>query len=70
MLPIKLFRLVFCLFWFNRNIETLCFGIEAKQPKKRFVLDSAETSFGSGLDCFESKLVSKDIVSVSAEWLA
>jgi hypothetical protein len=30
MLSIKLFRLVFCLFWFNRNIETLCFSIEAK----------------------------------------
>jgi hypothetical protein len=44
MLPIKLFRLVFCLFRFKRNIETLCFGIEA------------QTSF----DCFESKLVSKD----------
>ncbi len=34
MLSIKLFRLVFCLFWFNRNIETLCYGIEAKQPKQ------------------------------------
>jgi hypothetical protein len=33
MLSINLFRLVFCLFRFNRNIETLCFGIEAKQPK-------------------------------------
>jgi hypothetical protein len=32
MLFIKLFRLIFCLFRFNRNIETLCFGIEAKQP--------------------------------------
>jgi hypothetical protein len=31
---IKLFRLVFCLFRFNRNIETLCFIIEAKQPKQ------------------------------------
>jgi hypothetical protein len=30
LLPIKLFRSVFCLFRFNRNIETLCFGIEAK----------------------------------------
>jgi hypothetical protein len=35
MLPIKLFRLVFCLFRLNRNIETLCFGVEAKQPKHR-----------------------------------
>ncbi len=59
MLPIKLFQLVFCLFRFNRNIETLCFGIEAKQPK-RFVSDSAGTSFGSSFGCFESKLVSKD----------
>jgi len=29
-----LFRLVFCLFRFNGNIETLCLGIEAKQPKQ------------------------------------
>ncbi len=34
MLSIKPFRLVFCLFRFNRNIETLCFGIEVKQPKQ------------------------------------
>ncbi len=41
MRPIKLIRLVFCLFRrFNRNIETLCFGIEAKQPKQSFVSDS------------------------------
>jgi hypothetical protein len=36
MLPIKLFRLVSCMFRFNRNIENICFGIEAKQPKKLF----------------------------------
>jgi hypothetical protein len=36
MFPIKLFQLVFCLFWFNRNSETLCFGIEVKQPKQTF----------------------------------
>jgi hypothetical protein len=54
MLPIKLFRLVFCLFRFNRNIETLCFGIEVKQPKQPFVLDNAEISFGSSFGCFES----------------
>ncbi len=36
MLPIKLFRLVFCFFRFNRNIETLCFGIEAKKSKQKF----------------------------------
>jgi hypothetical protein len=34
MLSFKLFWLVFYLFWFNRNIETLSFGIEAKQPKQ------------------------------------
>ncbi len=34
MLSIKLFRLVFCLFRFNLSIETLCFEIEAKQPKQ------------------------------------
>ncbi len=61
MLPIKLFRLVSCLFRYNRNIETLCFDIEAKQPKQTFfVSDNAETSFGSSFGCFESKLVSKD----------
>jgi hypothetical protein len=36
MLHIKLFRLVFCLFWFNRNTGNLCSGIEAKQPKQTF----------------------------------
>ncbi len=68
MLSFKLFGLVFCLFQLIRNIKTLCFGIEAKQPKqtvlkqteknrnKRFVSDSAKTSF----DGFEWKLVSKD----------
>jgi hypothetical protein len=33
-LSFKLFWWVFCLFRFNRNIETLCFGIETKQPKQ------------------------------------
>ncbi len=32
MLSIKQFRLVFCLFRFNQNIITRCFGIEPKQP--------------------------------------
>jgi hypothetical protein len=58
MLTIKLFWLVFCLYRLNRNIETFCFGIEAKQPKQ--TNDSAETSFGSSFSCFESKVVSKD----------
>ncbi len=51
MLSIKLCRSVFCLFLFNRNMESLYFGIEP---------DSAEISFGSSFGCFESKLVSKD----------
>ena len=33
-LSVTLFRLFFCLFRFNRNTETLCFGIEPKQPKQ------------------------------------
>ncbi len=68
MLSFKLFGLVFCLFRFIQNIETLCFGIEAKQPKqtvlkqteknrnnwnKCFGSDSAKTSFGSSFGCFE-----------------
>jgi hypothetical protein len=60
MLPIKLFQLVFSLFRFNRNIETLCFGMKRNNRNKRFVLDSAETCFGSSFGCFDSKLVSKD----------
>ncbi len=45
MLPIKLFRLVFCLFRFNRNIETLCLGIEAKQPKQMFCFGQCRNQF-------------------------
>jgi hypothetical protein len=61
MLTIKLFRLLFCLFFcFNQNTEALCFGTEAKQPKQVFFSDSAETCFGSSFGCFESKLVSMD----------
>jgi hypothetical protein len=67
MLPIKLFRLVFCLFRFNRNIETLFFGIAAKQTKQTFVLESAETSFGFIFVFFETKLVSKDTLLWSIE---
>ncbi len=45
MLPIKQFRLVFCLFRFNQNIETLCFGIEAKQPKQTFCFGQCRNQF-------------------------
>ncbi len=34
MLSNNLFQLFFCLFVFNRNIKTFCFGIEVKQPKQ------------------------------------
>jgi hypothetical protein len=60
MLSIKQFRLLFRLFWFNRNTETLCFGIEANNRNKPFASDSAKTSFSSSFNFFKSKLVSKD----------
>jgi hypothetical protein len=34
MLFINLSQFVLCLFLFDQNIEALCFGIEAKQPKQ------------------------------------
>ena len=66
-LLIILFRLLFCLFRFNGNTETLCLGIEAKQPKQMFCSDSAKTSFSSSFGCFESKLVSKDTL-IQCRW--
>jgi hypothetical protein len=62
MLHIKLFQLVFCLFRFNQNSETLCFSIVLKRSNRNnhFVSDSAETNFSSSFGCFESKLFSKD----------
>ncbi len=33
---LKLFRMVFCLFWFNRNIKTCCFGIKFETTKTKF----------------------------------
>jgi hypothetical protein len=42
-LSFKLFGWVFCLFLFNRNIETLCFGIEAKQPKLTVLKQTEKT---------------------------
>jgi hypothetical protein len=55
---IKLFGLLFCLFRFQRNTETLCFCIEANNQNKGFVSDSTETSFGTSFGCFDSKLFS------------
>jgi hypothetical protein len=45
------------------SIETpkLAVSVQKRNNRnKRFVSDSAETSFGSSFGCFESKLVSKD----------
>ncbi len=47
------------MFRFNRNIETLFFGIEAKQSKQTVSEQTEKNSFG----CFESKLVSKDTLA-------
>ncbi len=77
-LSIKLFDWVYCLFRFNQNMETLCFGIEAKQPKqteeknqknpKFFVKNSKICSlsncFGWSSVCFGSIATSKLSVSV------
>ncbi len=41
-------------FGLTKTHDNRCFGIEAKQPKQRFVSDTADTSFG--FSCFESKL--------------
>ncbi len=55
-----------CFGWFSgcfSSIETSKLSVSAQKRNnrnKRFVLDSAETSFGSSFGCFESKLVSKD----------
>jgi hypothetical protein len=53
MLSIKLFRLVFCLFRFNRNIETLCLGIEPKQPKQ---IGSKQTKINRNNSKFYEKI--------------
>jgi hypothetical protein len=60
-----LFRLVLCLFRLFRNTETPCFDIKAKHRNKRLVSGSAETSFG----CFDTKLVSEDILGKCKRWL-
>jgi len=56
----KICSLSNCFGW-----SSVCFvSIETSKisnnRNKRFVADSAETSFGSSFGCFESKLVSKD----------
>ncbi len=66
MLPIKLFRSSVCF----GSIETSKLSVSVQKRNnrnKRFVSDSAETSFGSSFGCFESKLVSKDTLVRSKE---
>ena len=53
----SLFQLAFFCFG---SIETQKLAVSVKNRNKRFVSDSAETSFGSIFGCSESKLVSLD----------
>ncbi len=63
-LSIKLFRLFFYLFRFNQNGETLCSGIEAKQPKQRFLFRIVQW-----LGRFQSKLWVKRQIGESRAWI-
>ncbi len=60
------YSLLNCFGWFSvcfGSIETSKLSVSVQKRNnrnKRFVSDSAETSFGSSFGCFESKLVSKD----------
>jgi hypothetical protein len=60
MLPNKLFWLVFCLFRFNQNIETLCFNRSETTKTNILFSDNADTSFSASFSCFKLKLLSKD----------
>ena len=54
-----------------RSIETSKLSVLVKKRNnrnKRFVSDSAETSFCSSFGCFKSKLVSKDTLVLNASW--
>ncbi len=49
------------------SIETSKLSVSVQKRNnrnKRFVSDSAETSFGSSFGCFESKIVSKDTLAL------
>ena len=60
------YSLLNCFGWFSGcfgSIKTSKLSVSVQKRNnrnKRFVSDSAETSFGSSFGCFESKLVSKD----------
>jgi hypothetical protein len=64
MLSFKVFRLVFCLFRFNQNIETLCFGIELKQPKQTV---SKQTETNRKNPKFSEKITK--LLSITLFWL-
>ncbi len=61
-----LFRTVSVSFGFT-NTPKLAVSIKKRNNRnKRFVSNSAETSFGSSFGCFESKLVSKDTLYIAS----
>jgi len=55
-----LFRSVSVSFGFTETPKLAVSIWKRNNRNKRFVSNSAETSFGSSFGCFESKLVSKD----------
>ena len=73
-IKINLFREILCFglsFFCFGSIETPKLAVSVKMRNnrnKRFVSDSAETSFGSIFGCFESKLVSLDTLVASCRF--
>ncbi len=65
MLPIKLFRLVSVCFGSIETSKLSVSVLKRNNRNKRFVSDSAETSFGSSFGCFEPKLFSKDTLGTA-----
>jgi hypothetical protein len=59
-----LFRSVSVSFGFTETPKLAVSISKRNNRNKRFVSNSAETSFGSSFGCFESKLVSKDTLIV------
>ncbi len=59
-----LFRSVSVSFDFTETPKLAVSILKRNNRNKRFVSNSAETSFGSSFGCFESKLVSKDTLGV------
>jgi hypothetical protein len=67
MLPIKLFRLVSVCFGSIEKSKLSISVLKRNNRNKRFVSDSAETSFGSSFGCFEPKLFSKDTLGATMQ---